>query len=224
MRVFVIGLALVCAFARPGMAQTPPGAAEVSAYNGLFAAAFNGDAAVVRALLTKGADLERRDGAGRTALHVAAYQSHDDIVRLLARNGADMNALEDQAYDIVTIASVANDAGLLKVALENGASARNVTSPYDGTALIAAAHLGHHEVVRILIRNGAPLDHVNNLGWTAVLEAVILGDGGTRHQLTLKSLLEAGADASIPDRNGVSPLEHARKRGHQEMAALIEGR
>jgi hypothetical protein len=61
-----------------------------------------------------------------------------------------------------------------------------VTSRYDGTALIAAAHLGHDGVVRQLIAAGAPLDHVNNLHWTAVIESIVLGNGGPRHQATLQ--------------------------------------
>jgi ankyrin repeat protein len=83
----------------------------------------------------------------------------------------------------------------LRVLLAGGASAKLITSRYDGTALIAAAHLGHNGVVRQLIRAGAPLDHVNNLHWTAVIEAIVLGDGGPRHQATLKALLDAGAPA-----------------------------
>src|SRR5215218_5286932 len=111
---------------------------------------------------------------------------------------------------------------MVRLALALGGSARNVTSPYDGTALIAAAHLGHDEVVRELIRAGAPLDHVNNLGWTALLEAVILGDGGPRHTQTVRALLEAGADARIADREGLTPLAHARRRGYQGMIKLLE--
>ena len=99
-------------------------------------------------------------------------------MRALVAGGAGPDALDAQRYDIVTIAAVRGDAATLRLALALGASPRNVTSPYDGTALIAAAHLGHVEVVRILVEAGAPLDHVNNLGWTALLEAVILGDGG----------------------------------------------
>ena len=67
---------------------------------------------------------------------------------------------------------------MLKIALAGGGSARNITSRYDGTALIAAAHLGHAEIVRVLIEAKAPLDHVNNLGWTALMELVVLGNGG----------------------------------------------
>ena len=41
---------------------------------------------------------------------------------------------------------------MLKIVLDGGASARTITSRYDGTALIAAAHLGHAEAVKLLIR------------------------------------------------------------------------
>jgi len=76
--------------------------------------------------------------------------------------------------------------------------------------------------VRQLIRAGAPLDHVNNLHWTAVIEAVVLGDGGPRHQATLRALLDAGASVALTDRSGRTPLELARARGYPEMVALLE--
>src|SRR5262249_60037694 len=107
---------------------------------------------------------------------------------------ANPNALENDRYDIVTIAAVANDVPTLDAALALGCSAKNITSRYDGTALIAAAHLGHADVVRTLIKAGAPLDHVNNLGWTATIESIVLGDGGAQHQDTLKALIAAKAN------------------------------
>jgi uncharacterized protein len=203
------------------VAQVAPSLAEIAAYQGLHAAAAKGDVAAFEALPRAGLDLEHRDGHGRTALHIAAHGSHEAFVLALVKAGANINAKDSQHYDIVTIASVANDVEMLRYALALGASARQVTSPYDGTALIAAAHLGHAEVVRVLIAAGAPLDHVNNLNWTAVIEAVILGNGGAAHQATLKALLDAGADATIPDRNGLTPLEHAKNRGYREMIEML---
>ena len=41
-------------------------------------------------------------------------------------------------------------------------------------------------------RRGASLDHVNNLGWTALIESIMLGDGGPRHTETVRALVEAG--------------------------------
>ena len=78
------------------------------------------------------------------------------------------------------------------------------------------------EVVRLLIRAGAPLDHVNNLGWTALIESIVLGNGGKNHTDTLAALVKAGADVNIADRQGVTPLQHARRRGYVEMARILE--
>ena len=115
-----------------------------------------------------------------------------------------------------------SDLPTLKVALALGCSAKNITSRYDGTALIAAAHLGHAEVVKTLIAAGAPLDHVNNLGWTALIESVVLGDGGPRHQATLQALVAAGASVNLADRNRRTPLALARDRGYRAMVAVLE--
>lgn len=217
------GLALLLAGgAAAALAQQPPSDAEVKAYRGLHAAAARGDVAGIDRLIGSGADLEARDGNGRTPLHVAAFRRKHDAARALLRGGANPNALDSQRYDIVTIAAVADDNLMLQIALEYGASARNVTSPYDGTALIAAAHLGHDEVVKTLIRAGAPLDHVNNLGWTALIESIVLGDGGPRHTETLRALIAAGADPNLADRQGITPLAQARGRGYTAMVTMLE--
>ena len=173
-------LSLLCMLVPLAQAQVAPAPAEVAAYTGLFAAAARGDAAEIAKLAAAGAAVNARDAYGRTPLHVAAYARRHDAMRALAKAGADPNALERDRYDIVTIAAVADDVGTLDVALAIGCKATNVTSRYDGTALIAAAHLGHDEVVQRLIKADAPLDHVNNLGWTALIESIVLGNGGPR--------------------------------------------
>jgi len=217
--VFALGSVLLgLAFA-----QTPPSQGQVDRYDGLFSAVAAGDVAGVEELVA-GADLEARDDSGRTPLLVTAHFSHDGVARALLKAGADPNVLDVQAYDLITIAAVKNDVDMILLGLEFGADPGAVTSPYDGTALIAAAHLGHAETVQTLIAAGAPLDHVNNLGWTALIEAVILGDGGARHTAVLRALLKAGADPSLSDRNGETPLRLATEYGYLEMARALEPR
>lgn len=215
-------LPLLLALAPAAGAQTAPTTAEIAAYDGLHRVAHEGDVAAIARLAATGADVDARDRRGRTPAHVAAFAGQGAALAALAAAGADMNAREHQAYDVVTIAAVADNAELLSLALGLGNRADLVTSPYDGTALIAAADLGHAEVVRRLIAAGAPLDHVNNLGWTALIEAVVLGDGGPAHQATVAALVDDGADVTIPDRGGQTPLDLARARGFMAIAALIE--
>ena len=203
-------------------AQTPPAPAEQARYTGLHAAAHQGDAARIAALLAAGADPNSRDGNGRTPLHVATFARQRDAIRSLAKGGADLGALDNDRYDAVTIAAVADDEQTLALLLSLGASAKLTTSRYDGTALIAAAHLGHDGVVRQLIAAGAPLDHVNILHWTALIEAIVLGDGGKRHQAVVRDLLAAGASTKLTDRSGATPLALARGRGYREMVLMLE--
>jgi uncharacterized protein len=223
MKKLCFDVALVWALltAGPAAAQVPPTAAEVAAYSGLHAAAWRGDAAQIARLATP-ATPAPRDGHGRTPLHVATFARQRSAIEALVKAGADLGALENDRYDAVTIASVADDEATLSTLLALGASAKLVTSRYDGTALIAAAHLGHDGVVRQLIAAGAPLDHVNNLHWTAVIEAVVLGNGGARHQATLKALIDAKANLQLADRSGRTPLQLARERGYAEMVAMLE--
>lgn len=208
--------------AAPASAQVAPSASEAEAYTGLFRAAQRGDVAALRQGLARGEAVNGRDAHGRTPLHVATFARQAEAIRALAAAGADLGALEADRYDAVTIAAVADDLPTLSLLLDLGASAGLVTSRYDGTALIAAAHLGHDTVVQRLIRAGAPLDHVNNLHWTAAIEAVVLGDGGPRHQRTLAALIDAGANLQLADRQGRTPLALAQARGYTAMVRLIE--
>ena len=211
---------LLCA--TPVRAQTPPTAAEYAAYTGLHAAAAQGRASEVEDLVKAGGDLEARDDNGRTPLLVAAYRRDAAVAKALLDAGANPNVLDNQSYDAVTIAAVGNDIAMLNLMLSSGGNARAITSPYSGTALIASAHAGHVGVVELLIAHRAPLNHVNNLGWTALIEAIVLGDGSERYQKIVAALIAAGADLNLADRNGKTPLTLAREKGVTEIAALLD--
>ena len=202
--------------------QTAPGASELAAYRGLHAAAAAGDVAEINRLAAAGVDLNARDRQGRTPLMVAAFGRDHAAARALIEAGADVNALENSQYDLLTIAGVLDDVAMVELGIAAGADTGLITSPYYGTALIAAAHLGHVEVVRALIAGGAPLDHVNNLRWTALIEAIVLGDGGPRHTAVVADLIEAGADPNLADGNGARPLALARRRGYGGIARQLE--
>ena len=217
----LIGAAAVIA-APVAQAQVPPTAAEAARYSGLHAAAHRGDVAQLQKLVAGGADVNARDAYRRTPLHVATFAKRRDAIRALAQAKADLGALENDRYDAITIAAVADDEETLRLLLSLGASAKLVTSRYDGTALIAAAHLGHAGVVKQLIAAGAPLDHVNNLHWTAVIESIVLGDGGPRHQDTLRALIDAGANLRLADRQGMTPRALAKARGYAERVRRLE--
>jgi ankyrin repeat protein len=207
---------------KPAGAQVAPSAAQSAAYTGLFAAARTGDAARIRQLVAGGADIDVRDSHGRTPLMVAAFAGNLASAAALMDAGADHGLLENDKYDALTIAAVDGNAAMVKLLIAKGARTDLVTSIYDGTALIASAHLGHVEVVQALIAGKAPLDHVNNLNWTALIEAIVLGDGGKNHTRVVHDLVAAGADVNIADRQGRTPLALAKARGYTEIIAILE--
>src|SRR5438034_11448049 len=204
------------------LAQTAPSERELRIYAGLHDAAARGNAAEIEQLTAEGEKPNIQDANSRTPLHVAAFLRQYAAARALLRLGASANALDAQRYDILTIASVNDDLEMLNLALEGGSNARAVTSLYNDTALIAAAHRGHVEIVRALIAAKAPLNHVNDLGRTALLEAIVLGNGGRNHTATVEALVQAGADVTLADRHGTTALQHARTRGFSQIARILE--
>jgi len=203
-------------------AQRAPSERELRIYAGLHDAAARGDVGEIERLIGQGEKPNIQDANSRTPLHVAAFLRQHGAARALLRLGANANALDAQRYDILTIASVNDDLAMLNLALEGGSNARAVTSLYNDTALIAAAHRGHVEIVRALIAAKAPLNHVNDLGRTALLEAIVLGNGGRNHTATVEALVQAGADVTLADRHGTTALQHARTRGFSQIARILE--
>jgi uncharacterized protein len=203
-------------------AQNPPSERDLRIYAGLHDAAARGDAAEIEKLIAEGEKPDLQDASSRTPLHVAAYLRKHDAARALLRLGANPNALDTERFDIITIAVVNNDPDMLKIALDGGGDVRAITSTYDSTALIAAARRGNAEFVRVLIAAKAPLNHVNNLGWTALLEAVVLGNGSSNYTAVVEALVKANADVNVPDRHGTTALGHARRRGYSQIARILE--
>jgi len=188
----------------------------------LIAAAGNGDLARISALLKKGANVNGRDAQGRTPVMAATYGRHARAVEALIGAGADVNPRDQMLNNPFLYAGAEGLLDILKLAAAAGADPR-LTNRYGGTALIPAAERGHVEVVDWLLANTkVEVNHVNRLGWTALLEAIVLSDGGPRHRRIVASLIRHGADVNLPDREGRTPLYHARSRGYAEIGALLE--
>jgi len=181
-----------------------------------------GDVDAVRSLLERGASIHARDSSHTTALVAAAYGNHVEVARLLVGAGADVDAkdvTEQSAYLIAT-SEVGDDVSLLELTLASDANV-NAKDSYNGTGLIRAAHRGYVEIIRRLLETDIEIDHVNRLDWTALLEAIILGDGGEAHTEVVRLLVNAGADVDLADGDGVTPLAHARLSGYSEIAEIL---
>jgi uncharacterized protein len=162
------------------------------------------------------------DPALNQALIAAAYANDVEEARRLIEAGADVNAKDDsvQSAYLISTSEVGDDPALLELTLANGADVDSKDS-YDGTGLIRAADRGYPKIVARLLETDIDIDHVNRLGWTALLEAIILGGGDAAHTGVVRQLVEAGADLNLADRQGVTPLAHAVQQKYDEIAAIL---
>ncbi|WNC17637.1 ankyrin repeat domain-containing protein [Brevibacillus brevis] len=187
----------------------------------LLAAVQQGDQDAILRLLAEGADINATDETGRTSALIAVHTDQLPIFQLLIEQGANINIRDQRLDNPLLYASAAGKLDFVQAAIAAGADT-TITNRFGGTALIPAADRGHVAIVEeLLTHSDVNIDHVNRLGWTALLEAVILGDGGERHQQIVRLLIEHGADVNLADHDGVTPLQHAKNRGFREMVEAL---
>lgn len=181
-----------------------------------------GDIAAVQAALSKGADVNTQDDGGRSLLLIATNNKHTELAKVLVTSGADVNLQAQNQDSPFLYAGATGQTELVKLYLAHGARF-DVFNRYHGSALIPACERGHVETVRLLANTkGYPIDHVNRLGWTALMEAIILGDGTKKYQEIVQILKDAGAQLDIPDFDGKTPLQHAQARGFTAIVELLK--
>eukprot|EP00439_Symbiodinium_sp_Y106_P036611 s763_g4.t1 len=210
-----------------------------------------GSLKIARLLLEAGADKDKQDREGHTALMLAAESGHAEIVRLLLEAGAHKDlSEEDPDGDALTALVLAARNGHVEIArllLEAGDN-EDLPNPDHPTALVLAARNGHVEIVRVLLEAGAK-DRRDGRGNTSLMLASENGDlemarllleagadkdlqdswGNTAFMLAAKNghvkvarlLLEAGADKDLRDSFGRTALALAARHGHAEMARLL---
>jgi len=198
-------------------------AADPSSDLPLVEAAARGERARVARLLARGASVRATDERGRTPLVAAAYGNHIDVAEVLLAAGADPNEKDRtvQSAYLISTSEVGDRPALLDLLLSNGAEVQSRDS-FNGTGLIRAADRGFPRIVERLLATDIPVDHVNRLGWTALHEAIVLGDGSRPYVRVVELLVAAGADVMLPSGNdGITPLAHARRMGHQQIAEVL---
>lgn len=182
----------------------------------------NNNTALVEKAVKNGLNVNSKDRSNRSLLLIATQAAHYDMAKLLVSLGADVNMQDDRQESPFLSAGAAGLTAFVQLFLENGARF-DVFNRYNGTALIPACERGHVETVALLAGTpGFPLNHVNRLGWTALLEAVILGDGSEKYAQVVRILIAAGCDTNITDRQGITALQHARQAGYKTIVKLLE--
>ena len=206
-------LIAVLSFAKPGLFMSDE-------EQRLIEAVAQNDLTTVRELVEAGINVNAQDTRGRTAL-LAAVEGHNlESAKVLLEAGADVNLLDDKMDSPLLLAGAEGKVDIMKLILQAKPNF-SLYNRFGGTPLIPAAERGHVDMVKLLVSTKVDIDHVNHLGWTALLEAIVLSDGGPRQQQIVQVLVDAGADVNIADKEGVTPLQHARKKGFQEIVKIL---
>ena len=196
-------------------------------FNLVLTSAIDGDRQQLQQTNQQGGSINVVDQRGRSAVLVVTMQNNIKALQLLIELGADVDFYEeanlsgviDQTAFLYAGAHGMNEA---LTHLINAGAKPDIYNYYGGTALIPAAEKGHIDTVRLLLeKSNVDVNHVNNLGWTALMEAVVLGDGGINYQQIVELLLAHGADPNITDNEGVTVLDHARNRGFTPIIDIL---
>lgn len=187
----------------------------------LLDAAQDGDADAAALALRAGADLEARNDLQQTPLLLASAEDRVEVARLLVALGADPDALDHQHDTPWLVTGVTGSVAMLEALLPANPD-MTIPNRFGGLSPIPAGERGHADYIARVVSTGVDLDHVNDLGWTALLETVVFGDGSQRYIDIVTTLIEAGVDVDIPDSNGATAVEHARWKGQTEIVRLLE--
>lgn len=175
----------------------------------------------IESRLAAGEDINATDTQGRTAVLIAAKAGKLDIVRHLIAAGADIDAQDQICLNPFLWGCISGNLELVQLAVEAGADLERTTR-FGGKGIHPAAEKGHLEVTRYLMaETDINANHTNILGWTPLLEAIMLRDGGPVQQEIVQLLLDGGADPTMVDEYGVTPLQHAEKLGFTEIAEIL---
>lgn len=196
--------------------------ADTSSQKKLIEAVQKNQLALVEEALKNGSSVHTTDQNGKSLLLIATQNNALDMAKLLLSYQADVNQQDHIKDSPFLYAGATGNLELVKLYLLHGARF-DVFNRYHGTALIPACERGHLEVVNVLANTeGFPIDHVNRLGWNALMEAVILGDGSQKYINIVRTLIDAGCNIHIADHEKITPLQHARNKGYSAIVQLLE--
>lgn len=188
----------------------------------LLLSATLGDTETVIKLINDGANINVTGEQGETPVMVATYRNHVEVVEALIAAGADIELQDQNNNNPFLYASAEGYIDIVKLTIDAGTNPGK-TNRYGETALILAVKGGHVEVVRELLnRTDIDVNAVNDLGWTALLEAIVLGNNSDNDQQIVQLLIENGADVNKTDREGMTPLQHAEKLEFAEMVTMLK--
>lgn len=185
-----------------------------------FKNVLKGDKTAMKKQLRSGLNINIQNEKGRSALMVATYNRDIQTIAYLISEHADVNRQDDRLNSPFLYAAAEGYLDVVKLMTPTGNV--KIVNRYGGIGIIPASERAHYETLKWLLEEtNSDINHVNNLGWTALLEAVILGDGSEKYEKIIKLLLKHGASKDIADRDDMTVVEHAEKLGYKKIVRIL---
>ncbi|MDE2888954.1 MAG: ankyrin repeat domain-containing protein [Gemmatimonadota bacterium] len=180
-----------------------------------------GDFHLTRLLLDNGADIQAQAGTGfstgQKPIHIALYAGWRDRI-LIRKKAALAGYLVGRGADYnILVAAALGDTRCVREYLDAEPMLANFRDTCDRLPLSIAAGRGHHDIVELLLENGADPNapEPDAPRGKALLEAAFHG-----HTATAELLLEHGADPNGNVDSTGTAFHHARK--HPELYELMK--
>jgi len=184
-------------------------------------AAAQGNIDSLKQHLEQGIDINVRNRQKRTAILIAAMNDQYEAVQFLVDAGANVDLQDETCFNPFLYGCINNKLELVKMMIKANTDIDLLTR-FGGVGITPASEKGHVEIVReLLTTTEINVNHTNICGWTPLIEAIILNDGGERQQTIIKLLIEHGANVHMVDKYGVTPLELARRKGYTEIEQIL---
>ena len=177
-----------------------------SEYNtGLIYAIHKGYYDIVKILIDAGADINKQNKLGGTALSVAAFNEDKEILKLLIDNNINLNSkLKKDGHTPLICASHENNTDIVKILVEAGADV-NIKDNDNMTALNYAVYNDNYEIAEILVNKGADCniignissDYVNGIKFVSEFIPLIYTLREKTNISMAKLLIKGGADCNI---------------------------
>ncbi len=159
---------------------------------------------------------------GQTPLMVAVLQNNLALTTILLEAGFDPNQ-KDVNHLSPFVAAAANGFDQVFSVLISAKPDPTQVNRFGGTALLPSSEKGYLKAVQMVLDYGVPVNHQNRLGWSALLEAVVLGDGGFLYQEIIRELVAYGADVHAIDFENKSAVQYALERNQTDVQRILEG-
>lgn len=185
----------------------------------LHLAAHCGSLDAIDILLAHNAQIDCKDENGDTPLYLGALYYHDSVVEYLIKKGAGLNVKNNSGRTpFHRFCGLRGRIKLIKMSAEKGADIHTRDND-NKTTLHTAVETWDKNVVRFLMESGVNKNTQDNKGKTALHYAV---QNGSYFLDLIKEMIEKGADITIKDKEGKTPLDLASEGKHKEIIELLK--